>query len=136
MDFFDQFFSPKITSWDDMNFFEKMLDLPSQWLNNSSKKNKDPENWSIDDNPVTDWLYGDWNEEKYKQYIALSIVPVVRDYMDAMLDLRADQEYLSRYGLSYTDLHDPRKLRTTGSFGRFVSSGVNFVSHNVEKLYR
>lgn len=138
MDWFDHFFGnkPQWNSWDDMGFLEKMLDLPAQWLQNSSEKNKDPQNWSVDDNPITDWLYGDWNEEKYKQYIALSIVPIVSDYMDAMLDLRADNEYLKRYGLSYDDIHDPRKLRTTGSYGRFLSGGMNFVSSNVSKLYR
>lgn len=129
-------FNPQFTSWDDMNFFEKLFDLPAQWIANASKKNKDPDNWSVEDNPISDWLYGPWNEEKYKQYVALTLVPIFNDYMDTLLDLRADKEYLNRYGMSYTDIHDPRKLRTGASGSKFVSSGMNFVSDNIKKLYR
>lgn len=139
VDWFNSTFIDKKPQWknvDDMSFGSRLLDLPAEILQQSSDKNKDPSNWSTNDNPLTDWLYGDWDETKYQQFLALHLVPVLSDYLDLMLDYRADQEYLNRYGLSYADIHDPRKLRTSGSFGRFVSSGMNFVSSNVKDLYR
>lgn len=83
----------------------------------------------------SEWLYGDYNEEKLIQFELLHNLPVVGDYMDYLLDRRADEEYMHRYGLDYTDIHDPRKLRQTSSGARFIGSGLNFVSDNVKKLY-
>lgn len=86
---------------------------------------------TIDDNSFSDWLYGEWNEEKFRQYEVLHAVPGVSHYMDYLLDVRADKEYLGRYGMDYTDIHDPRKLRQTHSSAR----ALNFVSSNIDKLY-
>lgn len=82
-----------------------------------------------------EWLYGDWNEQKYKDYKMLNSVPIVRDYMDYMLSVRSDNEYLRRYGMDYSDIHDPRKLSQSGSSSRLNSHGYNMISRNISKLY-
>lgn len=83
------------------------------------------------------WLYGSWNKEKYDVYTVLDNLPVVSDYMDALLARRTTQEYLDRYGLDYTDIHDPRKLPSgKSSLGGAGVNALQFVSKNVEKLYR
>lgn len=87
---------------------------------------------------VKDWLYGEYDEEKLKQFQIAYSVPGVRNYMDYLLDSRADQEYLRRYGMDYSDIHDPRKLRQTRSGAAVVSTGyraISSVSSNVARLY-
>lgn len=91
---------------------------------------------TLEDNEFSEWLYGDYDEEKLKHFELLHNVPVVSNYMDYLLDYRADSEYLKRYGLDWTDVHDPRKLRSVGSGVRFMGAGINFVSSNVTRLYR
>lgn len=83
------------------------------------------------DDKVSDWLYGDWNETKYKTFRSLYAIPGIHDYFDYLLDSRRDQEYFRRYGMDYSDIHDPRKLYSTGSYGRVV----NYVSGNLKRLY-
>lgn len=95
-----------------------------------------PETTLRDDNSFAEWLYGDYDEEKLQQFNFYYQLPVVRQYFDYLLDLRADKEYMSRYGLDWTDVHDPRKLRSTSSGSAFIRSGFNFVSSNVKRLYR
>lgn len=82
-----------------------------------------------------DWLYGDYDKQKIDMFTALYSVPGVRQYFDYLLDLRADQEYLSRYGMDYTDVHDPRKLKQTSSGAAFVGSAYHMVSRNIDSLY-
>lgn len=83
------------------------------------------------------WLYADgYTENKLKAYNILRNVPVFSNYMDYLLDNRSDAEYLRRYGMSYSDIHDPRKLRSTSSGSSLVGSSINFVSHNVSRLYK
>lgn len=83
-----------------------------------------------------DWLYGEWSEDKLKAYEALNRVPIFGDYMDYLLDQRSDSEYLQRYGMDYSDIHDPRKLKQTSSGSALVGNSINFVSRNVSRLYR
>lgn len=83
-----------------------------------------------------EWLYGEWNEDKLKTYEALNRVPVFSDYMDYILDQRSDSEYMARYGLGYSDIHDPRKLKQTSSGSVFIGNSINFVSRNVSRLYK
>lgn len=85
---------------------------------------------------MDEWLYGDWNESKYKTYLALDSIYPVHLWMDYLLDKRTTDEYLNRYGLDYTDIHDPRKLSTTGSARALSSYALNYVSRNLDKLYR
>lgn len=84
---------------------------------------------------MKDWLYGEWNEQKVKEFELLHRVDIVGDYMDYLLDLRSDQEYLNRYGMDWSDIHDPRKLHSTASGSRLAGSTLNFVSKNVHRLY-
>lgn len=81
------------------------------------------------------WLYGEWNEEKYNVYLGLSNIPVFNNYMDYLLDSRDAKQYLQRYGMGYSDIRDPRKLNSTSSGSRFLGSTVQFVSKNLEDLY-
>lgn len=92
--------------------------------------------FDINNNGFSDWLYGDWSEEKYNQYLALNSVYPIHLYMDYLLDRRSTGEYLNRYGLDYTDIHDPRKLASTRSGTAIGSYALNMVSKNVGKLYR
>lgn len=83
----------------------------------------------------TDWLYSDWSEQKYEDYKILDMVPGVHHYMDYLLDVRADNEYLSRYGMDYSNIHDPRKLNQTSSANALYGMGYRMISKNIEKLY-
>lgn len=88
------------------------------------------------DKRFSEWLYGEYDEEKLTQFELLHNIPVIGAYMDYKLDVRADQEYLNRYGMDYSDIHDPRKLKQTSSGSRMYGSSLNFVSKNVDKLYK
>lgn len=88
------------------------------------------------DKRFTDWLYGEYDEEKLTQFELLHNIPVVGQYMDYKLDLRADREYMDRYQLDYDDIHDPRKLKQTSSGSRLYGSALNMVSKNLDKLYK
>lgn len=83
------------------------------------------------DNGFSRWLYGDYDEGKLKTFEVLYSIPGIRNYMDMLLDYRADREYLNRYGMSWSDIHDPRKLHSV----RSTSGMISFVSENVDKLY-
>lgn len=91
---------------------------------------------TFENNSFSEWLYGEWTEDKYKQYLALHSVPVVGQYMDYLLDYRGGREYLNRYGMDWSDIHDPRKLALSNSGTALARYGVNFVSKNISKLYR
>lgn len=91
---------------------------------------------NLNNNPFSEWLYGGWNERKWQQYAILHAIPGVSDYMDYLLDYRSDKEYFNRYGMDYSNIHDPRKLSATSSLSGTVRTGFNFVSKNVTKLYR
>lgn len=82
------------------------------------------------------WLYGPWNENKYNAYVTLSRLYFFGDYMDYLLDVRRDKEYLDRHGMDYSDIHDPRKLHESSSGGNLSMGTLNFVSRNVSRLYR
>lgn len=91
----------------------------------------------LNENKFSEWLYEDnWNETKLQQYELLNSIPIVSNYMDYLLSRRSDQEYLDRYGMDYTDIHDPRKLSQTSSASDVIRSGLNFVSDNIKRLYR
>lgn len=87
------------------------------------------------DQAFTEWLYGEYDEQKLAQFEILHNVPILGQYMDYKLDLRADQEYMQRYGLDYPDIHDPRKLRQSSSGAALYGSALRMVSKNIDKLY-
>lgn len=83
------------------------------------------------------WLLdAPWSETKLHAYELMNIVPGLHQYMDYLLDLRSDEEYLNRNGMDYSDIHDPRKLKQTNSGSNLARFGVNFISKNVESLYK
>lgn len=100
-------------------------------------------NW--DSNPFEfighpeDWLYGEWSEDKYNTYLVMDSIKPLHYWMDYLLSKREAGEYLDRYGMDYSDIHDPRKLSTTRSAsaaGSYVTGRLNFFSKNIGKLYR
>lgn len=93
-------------------------------------------NLSLTNNPISEWLYGEWNEKKYKEYLAWNSIYPARLLFDYILDSRAADEYLNRYGMDYSDIHDPRKMPNASSGTALAGYALNFVSKNVEKLYR
>lgn len=105
-----------------------MVFLPG--LPNSYKQYK------VFDDAFTKWLYGEYDENKLAQFEMMYHLPFIKDYMDYKLDLRADQEYLKRYGMTYADVHDPRKLKQVGSGSRMYGAGFDMVSKNVGRLYK
>lgn len=90
----------------------------------------------FDTTPMQDWLYGSWSKEKLRQFTFYRNVPVLSQYMDYLLDLRDNEHYLDRNGMTYSDIKDPRKLSSVQSGSRLVGSAYSIVSKNVEKLYR
>lgn len=83
---------------------------------------------------ISEWLYGPWDKQKYETYKLLNVIDPVSKYMDYLLDIRADNEYLQRFGMDYSDIHDPRKLSQTGS-SQALGRAMLSVSKNVAKLY-
>lgn len=91
------------------------------------------------DNPVSEWLYEDnWSKGKYAVYLGAHGVPVVGQYFDWLLGMRQAQEYLDRYQLDWSDIHNPNRLPggLSGSTSGLMHGGLNFVSDNFKRLYR
>lgn len=84
------------------------------------------------DKAMTDWLYSGWSKQKLDTYNALNVIPGIHQYMDYKLDVRRDEEYLRRYGMTYSDIHDPRKLSQVSSGAR----SLEWVSGNIKRLYK
>lgn len=89
-----------------------------------------------DDNSIADWLYGEWTEEKYYQYMALRMFKPAAAYFDYLLAIRQDKEYMKRYGLTWGDIHDISKLRSHNAGTNFYGSVLNFASDNAKHLYK
>lgn len=96
------------------------------WVNSLSNMDK----W------FTEWLYGEYDEGKYNTAVFLHSFPIIGNYMDYLLDVRAGKEYLNRHGMDYTDIHDFRKLLGSNSGSTYYRSVVNYVSSNIGRLYR
>lgn len=91
-------------------------------------------NATLENNPISEWLYGSWSKEKLREFELLHQVPILRQYMDYLLDVRADDEYLNRYGMDYSDIHNPLKLKQAHSGFSYIGSIIG-VSENIAKLY-
>lgn len=92
---------------------------------------------TLEDNSFATWLYtAEWNDENLSRFELLYAVPQTRAYIDYLLDRRSDAEYMSRYGLSGADVHDPRKLRQTSSASRLYGYELEFVSDMAKYLYK
>lgn len=83
-----------------------------------------------------EYLYGSWTENKYHQYLFnKAFIPLYGTYAEMKMAQRESKEYLNRYGLDYTDIHNPERLSETSATTRAYSAGLNFVSSNITKLY-
>lgn len=87
------------------------------------------------DKKFGEWLYGEYDQEKLTQFELLYATPL-KYYMDYKLNVRADEEYLNRYGMDYSDIHDPRKLKQTSSAAAMYGHALNYVSKNLHRLYK
>lgn len=91
----------------------------------------------LNDNAFSRWLYDDnWSETKLQVYELIDSTHLGHAYLDYLLSRRSDEEYLDRYGMDYPDIHDPRKLSQVSSASALIRSGLNFVSSNINRLYR
>lgn len=84
-------------------------------------------------------LFGLDARDRYYFWASVSGIPGVGSYLGAIDSVRYMDDYMSRRGLSYSDILYP--TRTTGYQGvSHASSGtvgsVSFVSSNIKKLYR
>lgn len=84
------------------------------------------------------FLDGEWSEDKQKAFNNLYNLQIfgTRPFgntFDSILDNRNDQRYMDRYGLSWANVKDPRKLSQSRS--STLNSAINFVSSNIDKLY-
>lgn len=86
--------------------------------------------------PADTFLYGEMSKEKYDAISFLYGLPGFHEFIDWRMDARATQEYMNRYGLQWSDVHDFRKLSSFGSQSRLVGSAYRMVSKNVEDLYK
>lgn len=84
-----------------------------------------------------DWLYGtEWNERKVNQYLLLKNIPLTSWAIDYAEGKKQMQEYMSRYGLSYGDIHHMSKMPGVGSMSSGIGHSLNYVSTNLKRLYR
>lgn len=63
-------------------------------------------------------------------YLA-SNIPVLGDVLRAVDTMRYYDDYMSNSGLSWSDVRYPTRLNSSGFSGL-----TNFVSRNIERLYR
>lgn len=85
---------------------------------------------------LKDWLYEDnYDQKKFEKVAILSSLPGIGLYVNNVLDMRAATEYLRNNQMTWSDIHDPRKLSGFGSTAAIGRAGVNFISRNVKRLY-
>lgn len=85
--------------------------------------------------PVIDFPYVDSRTD----YILSSVVgslPVVGNIYRAWDSIAYMDDYMKNTGLSYSDILYPTRTAASGAIGSASSGIVNFVSSNVERLYR
>lgn len=86
-----------------------------------------------------EWLNSEWSKEKQTAFNDLYDFSIggyspFRDTFDKILDERNNDLYMDRYGLTYADVKDPRKLKSNSTVGMALST-INFVSSNIKRLY-
>lgn len=74
------------------------------------------------------------SDKKQIEY-SLSSIPVLGDVIRDRDDYNYVSDYLRNNGLTWADIRYPSRVTGAGTFGRLMSSGYNFVSKNVERLY-
>lgn len=115
--------------WSGLNY-----DAFMNWARENGLAPKELTGWS--DNNAENWLYHSetWDENDFKLFNVLYGLPFAKNYIDYLYDTRAAQEYKDRYDI--TSVHDPRKLINAGSSGQLAVTSLNFVSHNLHRLYK
>lgn len=91
---------------------------------------------ALNHSPFDDFLYDIKSKEQYDAISFLYAMPFFHQIIDWRMDTRATQEYMNRYGLDWSDLHDFRKLKNFGSQSSLVGSAYQMISKNIEDLYR
>lgn len=78
------------------------------------------------------WLNGEWSKEDQDAFNFLYDFSLFRGKFDEILDAKSHAAYLRNNQLDYSDVYDPRKLKSVTTH----SQAVNFVSRNIGRLYR
>lgn len=74
----------------------------------------------------------DWFDEFVNKSVYLaSNIPVIGDVLKAVDTMRYYDDYMGNRGLTWADVEYPTRLDSAGFRGL-----TNFVSSNIEKLYR
>lgn len=69
-------------------------------------------------------------------YWSMASVPVFGDWVRARDAFHRMNDYLTSYGIPWSDVAYPSQAPGAGAVGNFYRSGLNFVSKNLERLYR
>lgn len=109
----------------------------SGWNPHDEKNAFDPANFSLEDNRFATWLYtAEWNDENLRTFELLYSVEPTKSYIDYLLNLRDDRYYLDRYGITDSDIRDPRKLGQVSAASRLYGYSLNFISDSAKFLYK
>lgn len=82
------------------------------------------------------WYKSPWNPQKYTQYLFMKQIPFVSWNMSVYEGNQSNDEYMNRYGLTWDDITHPQRLPGTSQLSNDYRVGVNFVSKNIERLYK
>lgn len=78
------------------------------------------------------WLNGPWSENDQNAFNLLYDFSLFRGKFDQILDKKVNAAYLSANQMTYSDVYDPRKLKSNSVGGQTI----NFLSSNIKRLYR
>lgn len=80
------------------------------------------------------YMESPWNPQKYAQYLELKQNPVTGYFINQYETMKDASDYLYNHGIDWSSVTRPWKLPNSGSPS--FSGVVNFVSHNIEELYK
>lgn len=85
----------------------------------------------------SDWMYGSsWDADKYDQYAFYKSFPLTSSGIAIAEGRKDNEEYMSRYNLTWDDIFHAERLPGTAKYTSGVSGVVNFTSHNITRLYK
>lgn len=125
-------------SWSDiekgLNNLNKIQDLYEEFHDSLYSHYRDAVDWYNDKVRTVQRYFQDEpmeDEDDFDVYNLLDTLGIPRDDKDDLL------RYMERYGLTWSDLRTTKVLRAFGSQqSRAYHLGLNFVSKNINKLYR
>lgn len=86
-----------------------------------------------------DWLdksqRGEWSKQDQDFYDFISSAPGLNHFTKLYENEKTREWYMSRYGIDYSQVHQPWNLPGGSEVGSFHSS-LNYVSDNIKRLYR